>query len=654
MRGKASAKLAGRSGIARHGNRSLFIQMPPSGDEGRHSLIMTWRFDKPADWSAYEGLSLWVQTHGDPPPRVAPSLTEAGGARYWVKAMPIAPRKEGEWQLIELPFKNWTWCWEAKKDDNNQLDLDQVKCLQFEIRAFKDAPLTLGLDGLGLYAAKPAYTGPVLRFRPAKKEPWPFVCAPGQEHRVVVEVRRLTPGQRAEVEVVGTDYWGKRRIERKLTFEGKNTREERHQQEISFRNDGPDYVGLTGTLSVDGRLFYRAEGGVACIKPMDPQDAKPNDKSIFGIWVGGGGEKIGAKWTRILARITNVTKVAGQYKLGDAPLGVPRPKWGWRREGAKPIVCFVSMAKWLSSKPDRADFQKWSPKSWKEYGKVVEFHVRGAKEAGIRHYEVWNEPVPYAGWMGPMESVVKLHKVTYEAIKKVQPDAVVLGPCPYTFKWDFLEKFFELGGGKWIDQVVIHAYDSAPPDVNFTANLRKLRDLLGHFGLGDRDIYITEMGYATPNVTERRQAQYLVRAYVYALSEGVRVLVWHMLWDWRGVRDPEHYVGDPGHAIQRFDKSPRPAYVAYATMTRMLKKARYMGPVEGMTKTQRGFAFTRRGKRIYVLWNVGDKPTRFALRDPAENMMVVHIVGDETMIRPAEPGRFDLTLGPDPIYVTSW
>ncbi|MFZ5501119.1 MAG: carbohydrate binding domain-containing protein, partial [Candidatus Micrarchaeota archaeon] len=143
-RGEASAALTGRSGIARHGNRSILVQMAPSGEEGRHSVILTWPFNEPADWSAYGGLSLWVQTHGDPPPRITPSIVETGGARYWVKTMPIQPRKEGEWQRIELPFKEWTWSWEGPEDENGKLDLNQVKVLQMEIRASKDAPLTVG------------------------------------------------------------------------------------------------------------------------------------------------------------------------------------------------------------------------------------------------------------------------------------------------------------------------------------------------------------------------------------------------------------------------------------------------------------------------------------------------------------------------------
>ena len=201
--------------------------------------------------------------------------------------------------------------------------------------------------------------------------------------------------------------------------------------------------------------------------------------------------------------------------------------------------------------------------------------------------------------------------------------------------------------------MVIHTYDSQPPDVNFPSNLRKLRQMLARFGLDDRDVYITEMGYGTPKHTEREQARNLVRSFVYALSEGVRVFIWHMLWDWQGVRAPQNYIGDAGHAILRFDKSPRPAYVAYATMTRMLEGAQYIGPVKGLSTTQRGFEFARRGEQTRVLWDTGDGPTSLRRQDPAEKLRLIDIVGGETELEAVGQAGFALTLTEDPIYVVS-
>ncbi len=652
-RGAAKPKVTPRAGIARQGNTSLLVQMPPARAKGRNSVIIEWAFDPPADWSRFAGLSVAFQTHGRRLPTIRPVLTEASGAHYWVREPFLQPRREGEWQVVELPFKRWTWSWEAGKDPNGRLDLNAVKRLWFEIRAFDDAPLALGIDSVGLYNPRPAYAGPVLRLLAKGRQARSLVQPPGGEFSLVVELRQLRPGQRVDVRVTGVDYWGRRRLDRTLSFVGPAPAAPRVTRTIRFPADRPGYVALTGVASAAGKPAYRYETGAACVKPMDPGDAAPNPHSIFGVWVGGGHEAIGAKWDRRLIRITSITKVGETYQFAGGKPGVPVGRWGWGPKSLNRIACFVSMAKWLSSKPDRADYYKWSPSSWDEYAKVLKWIVSGTSKAGIRHYEVWNEPVPYAGWMGPMESVVKLHEVTYRAVKAVQPDAVVLGPCPYTFKWDFLKKFFELGGGRWIDAVVIHAYDSAPPDAHFRANMRKLRALLKPYGFADKDIYITEWGYRTPYVTEHEQAQYLVRAFVYARAERVRALIWHMLWDWSGTRNPKNHIADPGHAIKRFDHTPRPAWVAYAVMTRMLENARFVGSAPGLGPTQRGFVFERRGERIRVLWDVGPRPTTYVLKDASPTARRVSIVGDEARLRPRPVGQYRITLGSDSLYVVT-
>ena len=647
----AAYKISSRPGIARDGARSLLLEMAkaPEG-KGRYTVTLRWPFTKAQEWSRYEGLSLWLQAHGSPPPRIVPILSEAGGAQYWSRETELLPRKEGQWQLVEIPFRRFTWSWEAGKDANGRLDLDQVVEIRFEIHARKDAAYSLGMDGLGLYNPRPPYAGPTLRLRAPDNNKGLYVRAPGEEYRLAAELRQLAPGRRAQVALAGTDYWGKPVFAQTLEFEGAG---ERVHREFTFANPGAGYVGITGTVLVEGKPVYLAEQGVGCLLPAAAEDTAPNEDSPFGIWVNSD-RRIGQQWDRILIRLKGISKSAdGRYQMEGCPTGVSMPsKWGWGDPALHRIAVFNDVPRWLSSQPERSDWQKWSPTDWEEFARLIEFMVAGAKESSIRRYEVWNEPVPYAYWMGPMESVVKLHEVTYQAIKRAQPEARVLGPCPYTFLWEFLDDFFRLGGGKWIDDVVVHAYDTQPPDVNLSKNLRRLREVMARNGLGDRDVYVTEMGYSTPQVTEQEQARYLVRSFVYALSERVRVLVWHMLWDWSGTLDPENYIGDAGFAIVRFERSPRPAYVAYAVMTRLLERAQYLGPVSGLSPTQRGFRFEKRGRRITVLWETGPTPSACALPEKAEKATLVDIMGGERTIHPTA-GHYTLTLGPDVTYLVT-
>jgi len=635
-RGKLTARLDAAATPARHGTRCLAVGLEPTGTTGRNSVVLTWTIARPHEWAKHSGLALWIRCD-TPAPGITLSVAEATGAHYWRKLAPH-PRRIGQWQLIKLPWKAWSWSWEAKADANKRLDVEAVSRLIMELRADAKERRAFALDGLGLYHEEPPYTGPTVALHAAREVKWRTIQAPGQDHRLALDVDRLPEGRHAEVHLLATDYWGTTRLDKTFAFTGAADGK-KLSRSVVVANTGPSYIDLVATLRVDGRDVYRSTCAVACIAPMAPEDAEPNEHSIFGIWVGGGRRRIGASWSRTYCRGTDVKLVDGQYQFQDNPPGVYKPR---RSEGLHYTFYFSKMPKWLSSKPDRPDFQKWKPRRWEDYDRLLQWVIRGAKDGGFKYYEVWNEPVPYAYWMGTLDDVVKLHEVTYKAIKKVQPDAVVLGPCPYTFKWDFLETYFTLGGGKWIDHVVVHAY-GPPPDVEFAANIRRLRAMMRTHGLGDRGIFITEMGYPTPKYTEREQAQFLVRAYAYALSEGVRLLTWHMLWDWSP-------GGDPGHAILRHDHTPRPAYPAYATLTRMLENARFVAPVKLPKPTQRGFRFTRRGHRIAVLWDTGDRPTRYDLADDAAELRVVDLMGGERALHPIKGQRFSLTLTGDPIY----
>jgi len=635
-RGKIDPTLTARTGYARHGARSLLIEIPPTGEKGRNSLIMEWAFPDSVDWSAWDGLSFWYQAQDEVSPGFTADVTEGDDAHYWRKANP-EPRKAGEWQLVKLPFAQWSWSWEGPEDKNKTFDRVALKRLKFEVRGHETRPVVFALDGLGLYVAEPPYAGPTVLIGWSKGG---WRRPPGADCHLPLTVSNLGSAQTVEVALNAVDYGGAVKLDRNVVFTAAAEGGKSAPVTVTLPGEGPNYVDLTAVLSIEGKPVFRAERAVAWIRPQAPEDAGPNSDSIFGIWVGGGQWTIGAKWSRMYLRGSDVKLVDGQYVVRDGEPGVYAPEPDKRLSWT---FYFSKMPKWLTSRPERADWYKWSPTNWDEYGKFVEFAVRGAYAAGVRHFEVWNEPVPYAYWMGPMESVVRLHEVTYRAVKRVAPDAVVLGPCPYSFVWGFLEKYFELGGGQWIDQVVIHAYGKNP-DEAFVTNLRKLRSMLAKYGLGDRDIYITEKGFSTPQSTERQQAHDLVKTYVYCLSERIRLLTWHMLWDYTP-------SGDPGHAILRHDQTPRPAYCAYTAMASVLERAAYTQPVTGLAPTQRGFEFSKRGTTIRVLWETGKEPTRATVRSSADCAMRIDLMGGQTELQPSVPGAFTLDLCLDPVYL---
>jgi len=328
-RGDAVVRLSRRPGIARDGTTGLLVELQPAPDEGgRHTVTLSWRFPRPQDWSGGAGLSLWLQPHADPPPRITLVMSEAGGASYWLPALNLAPRRVGEWQLVEVPFSQLTWSWEGPQDANSRLDPDQVVALSLEIRAEQGRVCSLGLDAVGLYHPRPAYAGPILRLRAPGGDSSLYVRKPGEDYRLTAEVRQLATDQQAEVAVSGVDCWGQPVLDRVLKFGG--TDGTPLSQEFTFANPGPGYVRVTAVATCGGRQVYRAEQGRACLVPADPRDTVRNEQSLFGIWVNSD-RRIGQQWDRILVRCKAVSRLPdGRYQVEGCAPGVAMPsKWGW-------------------------------------------------------------------------------------------------------------------------------------------------------------------------------------------------------------------------------------------------------------------------------------------------------------------------------------
>ena len=137
------------------------------------------------------------------------------------------------------------------------------------------------------------------------------------------------------------------------------------------------------------------------------------------------------------------------------------------------------------------------------------------------------------------------------------------------------------------DILTIHPYRTHLNDLAFIEDLKKVSDQVKLPDGKRRPVWLTEMGWAThtphntlrqdfaPN-TLRAQAELIARSYLCAIVSGVEPRTfWY---DFRNDGDDpiyfEHQMG-----IVYNDFSPKPAYLAYATLTRVLRGKRLVGPV---------------------------------------------------------------------------
>lgn len=289
---------------------------------------------------------------------------------------------------------------------------------------------------------------------------------------------------------------------------------------------------------------------------------------------------------------------------------------------------------------------------WTAYVRAVvgRYHKR------LRYWEVWNEQNIKQFWPKP-DAVAygKLLKVTYDAIKAIDRDLVVVYGGTAGIPWDYLEASYKAGAGKLCDVMNVHPYSwPAPPEGALYNHLTTLRERMTKHGDGKKPIWITEIGWPTHEgkrtVSEERQAELIARAYILALHAGVERVFWYEFACMENrADDPEGHFG-----IVRKDLREKPAAKALATLITL----RPPGSVrlDGDFRARhdgKGLHFPgwKRpdGKTVFAVWSNGEKrPAAVRVRGTVEQ--VVDLSGRVVTVK-ADGDRLALPVGERVLYV---
>lgn len=234
--------------------------------------------------------------------------------------------------------------------------------------------------------------------------------------------------------------------------------------------------------------------------------------------------------------------------------------------GLNMIARLDSEPTWASGQayPNNAEITMSPPNKNKDF---AEFAGAVAKryKGRIAAYQIWNEPNLAREWGGRAPDpagYTKLLKTAYNAIKKADPDAIVIsaGMAPTT-RFDhvampdteFLRRMYAAGAKPYFDALGAHgagyksppeadpgqvandpnAYNSGDPycpgdpcRIYTFRHVEDLRQIMVDNGDADKRVVVLEFGWTTDErpdspyhwhaVTEEQQADYLVRAYQYA------------------------------------------------------------------------------------------------------------------------------------------
>ena len=260
----------------------------------------------------------------------------------------------------------------------------------------------------------------------------------------------------------------------------------------------------------------------------------------------------------------------------------------------------------------------------------------------IQHWEVWNEPNIFF-WQGPPDMYADLLKQSYAAIKAASPDAKVLGCSTAGVDLRFIRRTMELGAP--FDVLTIHPYRGTLYDPAFVANLKEAAELVK-----PRPVWITEMGWAThvahnsmdagfAVTTQRRQAELLARAYLDAIGSGT---VPNMSWyNFRNDGDdPFNFENNLG--ILARDFSPKPAYRAFAVMTRLLHGKNVAAAVDlGEGVIAYRFTAGSGDDGVTAIWTLYEDKT--VELPGAGTMVLTDLMGDSQFLK-SEKGKVRVDL----------
>jgi len=357
-------------------------------------------------------------------------------------------------------------------------------------------------------------------------------------------------------------------------------------------------------------------------------------------------KRAGAKNFRDEITWTDVEYEKGKY---HKPPGRDAFMRKTQQDGLKPFITFDFTNPFYDQ--DSTPYSDEGRQGFANYGKAL-LDLYGNQMEWVEVYNEFNGGFGSRG-TGPANSLpdyyFKLLKKTYETVKPARPDVTVVGMASNVdIPW--MEEVFRLGGLQYMDAVSIHPYNQTP-DGMLQAVL-DAKSLIRKYNQGqDKPVWITEVGWPTgTGVAEKTQMDYLVRAYVQALGAGVEKIFWYDLMNDGMQAD----YGENNFGLIRYQDdpkgqfAPKPAYAAYAAMTRQLIGASF---VERETSDANifNYRFDKSGQKLRVVWANTQVPAAIQTNTPIQ---VTDIMGNTETFTPLN-GKVYVTLTSEPIYIQS-
>ena len=322
-----------------------------------------------------------------------------------------------------------------------------------------------------------------------------------------------------------------------------------------------------------------------------------------------------------------------------------RDVWNWERMdflvnlysalGIEHQALFAFTAKWAApleaqQSGNWLDWNRCAPDldAWRTYVRTMAERYRGR----IRYWEVWNEPDLSGFNKMSLDEYVALQKATYEEVKKVAPESVVMtggfatlsdhpGKKSPTFHRDYLN----LAKGSFD----VHAYHEHGSFAQFAQLVDGIFVPMRKETGTTAPWYANETAINSMNGSERNQALTLFKKLLYAWSRGAIGYTWYDLRN--DGFDP--LEGEHNYGMLTNDFQPKPVYSVYNMLAGLYREMNYVKQLE-LGTNRWGFVFADGRDILIPAWDesgFGSAMT-LAVKTDAKSAAAIDLMGNETPV----------------------
>lgn len=270
-------------------------------------------------------------------------------------------------------------------------------------------------------------------------------------------------------------------------------------------------------------------------------------------------------------------------------------------------------------------------------------------------YALLNEPdLSFRGW--PAERYVEILKSLYPAMKAADPDAFLWGPTTAGRSGPWVDKFFEEGGGNYVDGLDTHGYShkSTPEGGGIISSLQSFKENMEKHGVGDKPLYFSEYGWT--NVGENgysdtnQQSYYNIRLCIlndyYGLWDQASQYSFH---DSGLNNEQEMRFGMVKHPATEIPYEAKPIYLTYGNYNALMNEAEFIERVELSSDVALYRYRLADGRDCIVTWSISGK-ANVSVNLDTDKVDLYDSFGNAEELYGIS-GDFFLSLTEEPIYL---